>query len=97
MRDESTQKLALNQAIIARANAMSWPLVLGHPVCGDAVYRGKLGLPPIADASGAPRLALHAAELGFVHPASSEAMHWDMPLPEDLRELVARLRKRDHA
>ena len=65
---------------------------LGHPVCGDKVYRGKSGLPPIADESGAPRLALHAAELGFVHPVTGEAMHWEMPLPDDLRHLVERLR-----
>jgi 23S rRNA pseudouridine1911/1915/1917 synthase len=66
---------------------------LGHPVCGDAVYRGKVGLPPIPDTSGAPRLALHAAELGFDHPVSGEAMHWEMPLPDDLRAFVERLRR----
>jgi 23S rRNA pseudouridine1911/1915/1917 synthase len=65
---------------------------LGHPVCGDKVYRGKFGLPPIADASGAPRLALHATELGFAHPVTAEPMHWEMPLPPDLREFGDRLR-----
>jgi 23S rRNA pseudouridine1911/1915/1917 synthase len=65
---------------------------LGHPVCGDAVYRGKVGV-TIPDASGAPRLALHATELGFAHPATGEAMHWEMPLPPDLREFIARLRQ----
>jgi 23S rRNA pseudouridine1911/1915/1917 synthase len=65
---------------------------LGHPVCGDKVYRSKLGEAPATDRSGAPRLALHAAELGFAHPVTGEEMHWDMPLPPDLRELVERLR-----
>ncbi|MCC6420232.1 MAG: RluA family pseudouridine synthase [Gemmataceae bacterium] len=65
---------------------------LGHPVCGDRVYRGKLGLSPIEDESGAPRLALHAAELGFVHPATGAKMGWAMPLPDDLQEFLARLR-----
>jgi 23S rRNA pseudouridine1911/1915/1917 synthase len=65
---------------------------LGHPVCGDKVYRGPLGMPPVEDNSGAPRLCLHAAELGFVHPASGEAMHWSMELPPDLTALVERLR-----
>lgn len=65
---------------------------LGHPVCGDPVYRGKLGLPPIADTSGAPRLALHAAELGFTHPVTGEALHWEMPLPVDLQAFLERLR-----
>lgn len=65
---------------------------LGHPVCGDKVYRGKLGSPPIVDAGGAPRLALHAAELGFIHPVTQESLHWDMPLPPDLTDLLDRLR-----
>jgi 23S rRNA pseudouridine1911/1915/1917 synthase len=66
---------------------------LGHPVCGDAVYRGKVGMPAVPDNSGAPRLALHAAELGFTHPTSGEEMHWEMPLPADLREFVDRLKR----
>jgi 23S rRNA pseudouridine1911/1915/1917 synthase len=66
---------------------------LGHPVCGDRVYRGKIGLPPIADDSGAPRLALHATALGFTHPVSGEEMHWEMPLPTDLREFIKQLRQ----
>jgi 23S rRNA pseudouridine1911/1915/1917 synthase len=64
---------------------------LGHPVCGDKVYRGKLGMAPIADMSDAPRLALHATELGFTHPTTGEDMHWEMPLPEDLREFLQRI------
>jgi 23S rRNA pseudouridine1911/1915/1917 synthase len=64
---------------------------LGHPVSGDAVYRGKAGS-PVADNSGAPRLALHATELGFTHPATGEEMHWEMPLPDDLRTFLERLR-----
>jgi 23S rRNA pseudouridine1911/1915/1917 synthase len=66
---------------------------LGHPVCGELVYRGKVGMPPISDTSDAPRLALHATELGFAHPITGEAMHWEMPLPADLRDLVERLRR----
>jgi 23S rRNA pseudouridine1911/1915/1917 synthase len=65
---------------------------LGRPVCGDKVYRGKFGLPPVPDHSGAARLALHAAELGFTHPATGAPLHWEMPLPQDLRELLGRLR-----
>jgi 23S rRNA pseudouridine1911/1915/1917 synthase len=66
---------------------------LGHPVCGDKVYHHlpSGGMRP--DDSGAPRLALHAAELGFRHPATGEEMHWKMPLPADLEEFLARLRK----
>lgn len=57
----------------------------GHPLCGDAVYRrprrGDVDLP---DTSRAPRLALHAAELGFVHPVSQEALLFRSPVPPDL-------------
>jgi 23S rRNA pseudouridine1911/1915/1917 synthase len=64
----------------------------GHPVCGDRVYRGPLHQGPILDSSGAPRLFLHAAELGFEHPVTTEKMHWDMPLPLELRATLERLR-----
>ncbi|MCI0458898.1 MAG: RluA family pseudouridine synthase [Gemmataceae bacterium] len=65
---------------------------LGHPICGDKVYRGRLGQPPLPDESNAPRLALHAAELGFQHPLTGARMHWAMPLPNDLQQFVVRLR-----
>jgi 23S rRNA pseudouridine1911/1915/1917 synthase len=66
---------------------------LGHPVCGDKVYGRGPGEGPRPDASGAPRLALHAAELGFVHPTTGERLHWTMPLPPDLEAFVRRLRE----
>jgi 23S rRNA pseudouridine1911/1915/1917 synthase len=69
---------------------------LGHPICGEKVYnrspRGKV----IEDTSGAPRLALHAAELGFVHPVSGDAMHWEMELPMDLKDFFQGLRSQSH-
>lgn len=60
----------------------------GHPVVGDRVYiRGYRGtLVP------APRLMLHAAELGFVHPATSEDMRWESELPRDMQEVLLSLR-----
>lgn len=64
----------------------------GHPVCGDKVYVKKLNGEIFADASAAPRLALHATELGFEHPASGERLHWTMPLPADFEKLLARLK-----
>jgi 23S rRNA pseudouridine1911/1915/1917 synthase len=65
---------------------------LGHPVCGDKVYRGRPAASPQPDSSGAPRLALHAAELGFRHPLTGETMLWSMPLPADLQNFLERLR-----
>jgi 23S rRNA pseudouridine1911/1915/1917 synthase len=65
---------------------------LGHPVCGEKVYNRKLDGASIEDKSGAPRLALHAAELGFEQPVSGKSMHWSMPLPVDLKSFLSRLR-----
>lgn len=64
----------------------------GHPVCGDKDYRGPLGQKPIVDRSGAPRLALHAAELGFEHPLTGEPLHFETRLPRDLADFLRRLR-----
>lgn len=64
----------------------------GHPVCGDKVYVKRFGGEVFDDKSEAPRLALHAIELGFTHPATGAEMHWSMPLPADLQKFVERLR-----
>ena len=64
----------------------------GHPICGERVYHQPLFDKPLADKSGAPRVALHAAELGFVHPITGEKMHFEMPPPKDLQQFVERLR-----
>jgi 23S rRNA pseudouridine1911/1915/1917 synthase len=66
---------------------------LGHPVCGEKVYNRKAGEDAAPDNSGAPRLALHAAELGFAHPVTGEALRWEMALPKDLCHFVEKLRK----
>jgi 23S rRNA pseudouridine1911/1915/1917 synthase len=68
----------------------------GHPVCGERVYNRKVGEPARPDASGAPRLALHAAELGFDHPATGASVHWETPLPADLQAFLDRLRTGRH-
>jgi len=65
----------------------------GHPLCGEKVYRQPLFKKPIPDRSGAPRTALHAAELGFTHPITGEEMKFAMPLPDDLKKFLDRLRK----
>ncbi len=65
---------------------------LGHPVCGEKVYDRKAGEAPRKDKSGAPRLALHATELGFVHPTTGQTLHWTMPPPADLEAFLNHLR-----
>lgn len=66
---------------------------LGHMVCGEKVYCQPLQGKTRIDKSGAPRLALHAAELGLVHPITGEKLHFTMPLPRDLAEFLDRLRR----
>ena len=66
----------------------------GHLVCGDVKYRQPFAAAAINDVSGAPRLALHASELGFVHPLSQEEVFFTMPLPLDLERFVQRLSRR---
>jgi 23S rRNA pseudouridine1911/1915/1917 synthase len=69
---------------------------LGHPLCGEKVYNRPLGGKPIRDKSRAPRLALHAAELGFVHPATGRQMRFNCPWPRDLAQFLEQLRSRSH-
>ncbi|MEN6449171.1 MAG: RluA family pseudouridine synthase [Thermoguttaceae bacterium] len=64
----------------------------GHPLCGEKVYDKPLFQRPTVDKSGAPRLALAAVELGFVHPVTGELVHFETPLPRDLAEFIDRLR-----
>ncbi len=60
----------------------------GHPIVGERVYvRGWPG-----EQIPAPRLMLHAAELGFVHPATEEDVKWTMDPPKDFAETLTRLR-----
>jgi 23S rRNA pseudouridine1911/1915/1917 synthase len=73
-------------------------LSLHHPVVGDTRYAGERwrGVPdPIKRKAlrELPRLALHAAALGFRHPDRGEPMQFRSPLPEDLLALAAVLRK----
>jgi 23S rRNA pseudouridine1911/1915/1917 synthase len=57
---------------------------IGHPLCGDVKYRGAFGAKPVEDNSGATRLALHAAELGFRHPGTGETLSWQLPWPAEI-------------
>lgn len=71
----------------------------GHPLVGERVYirnreeeKSKPGLRRAAPAIPSPRMMLHAAELGFVHPATNQEMKWTSPLPADIEEMLAFLR-----
>ncbi len=60
---------------------------LGHPVLGDSLYGD-----PKHDPTPVPRLALHAAHLGFNHPANQNPVQFDAPLPPDLQGITTVLR-----
>lgn len=66
----------------------------GHMLCGEKLYRHALGGPPRHDPSEAPRHALHAFELGFVHPATGRRLHFTSDWPEDLASWLSRLREK---
>jgi 23S rRNA pseudouridine1911/1915/1917 synthase len=80
----------------------------GHPVCGEKVYGRRPGaagsasvsLPsPLAGdwpgvrGSPAPRLALHAAELGFLHPITGKPLRFQSPLPNELANFWRHLKQ----
>jgi len=66
---------------------------IGHALLGDPVYgRTPKPLRPLLDSLGFARQALHAAELGFVHPASGETLRFGSSLPQDMAELIDQLR-----
>ncbi len=62
---------------------------LGHPVAGDRAHGGETSRTFLPRA---PRLALHAQILGFVHPVTGEKVRWERPVPEELASWIARLR-----
>jgi 23S rRNA pseudouridine1911/1915/1917 synthase len=66
---------------------------LGHMLCGEKTYTHKLGQPPTRDSSAAPRQALHAAVLGFVHPISGEPLAFRTKFPRELQDWLTRLKK----
>jgi len=66
---------------------------IGHSLLGDPVYgRTPSSLRPLLDRLGFHRQALHAAELGFVHPVTGETVHFRSVISEDMMTLIKELR-----
>jgi 23S rRNA pseudouridine1911/1915/1917 synthase len=75
---------------------------IGHPLFGDSAYGGDKILKgttftkykQFVDNCFAlmPRQALHAFILGFEHPTTHKMMHFESPMPEDMREVVSKWR-----
>jgi 23S rRNA pseudouridine1911/1915/1917 synthase len=63
---------------------------IGHPLVGDPTYGMRRADLPAPLASFA-RQALHARALVLAHPSTGAPMHWEAPLPRDLRELIEAL------
>ncbi len=62
---------------------------IGHALTGDPVYgRTPPALRPLLKRLDFTRQALHAAELGFVHPATGERVDFTSNLPPDMQELI---------
>lgn len=70
-----------------------------HPLVGDPAYGGRLRLPKgtteeLRQALAAfSRQALHARRLTLEHPETGETLSWEVPLPEDMVQLIEALRK----
>lgn len=67
---------------------------LGYPLVGDPTYGGHFREPPgtateLSEALRSfPRQALHAKALSFVHPQTDDEVSFEVPLPEDMVNLL---------
>ena len=64
---------------------------IGHPIIGDQTYSRCKKLP--IKLSGQ---ALHAFELGLIHPITLEKMKFTAPLPEDFERLLKVLQPKNN-
>jgi 23S rRNA pseudouridine1911/1915/1917 synthase len=55
----------------------------GHPICGDSVYGQS--------SSYISHQALHAGRISFLQPRTLAPLHFEVPLPTDMLNLLARL------
>lgn len=63
---------------------------IGHPLLGDPVYgRSRPEHRAILQRLDFKRQALHAAELGFIHPVSRETLHFESEMPDDMQQLFS--------
>lgn len=75
---------------------MTW---IGHPLIGDKLYvleHEEKGMDSSGDGTGTieewiGRQALHASELGFIHPLTGKELLFEAPMPEDMERLRHRL------
>ncbi len=70
-----------------------------HPIVGDQTYGLKRPLKLFDDMlplkeiiSRVPRQMLHAWQLGFRHPKTSENLQFEAPLPDDMADLIDKIK-----
>ncbi|MDP3758466.1 MAG: RluA family pseudouridine synthase [Candidatus Daviesbacteria bacterium] len=63
---------------------------IDHSVVSDEKYGGRKV--SRLDKRWCPRIFLHAAKIGFKHPATGEWMELESPLPEDLKKALDNLK-----
>ncbi|MEO9209640.1 MAG: RluA family pseudouridine synthase [Ginsengibacter sp.] len=76
---------------------------IGHPLFNDITYGGDRIVKGTVFTkykqfvdncfSLCPRMALHAQELGFIHPTTGKEMKFESPLPEDISSVLEKWRK----
>ena len=65
---------------------------IGHPLLGVPVYgRNRPVHRELLKRLGFARQALHAAELGFVHPVTKDRLSFQSGMPSDMQELFTAL------
>jgi len=65
---------------------------IGHPLLGDPTYgRTRMAHRELLKSLGFERQALHAAELGFIHPVTLQALSFKSAVPSDMQELLSAL------
>ena len=77
--------------------------LVGHPLFGDMTYGGDKIVKGTVHAKYKqfvdncfkilPRQALHARELGFIHPTTKKEIRFESPIPDDMQEVIDRWRK----
>lgn len=71
------------------------------PLTGDPMYSGRFQMPKDCGAElekvlrRFKRQALHAEKLGLIHPRTGEYCEWQLPVPDDMQELLSALRVND--
>jgi 23S rRNA pseudouridine1911/1915/1917 synthase len=66
---------------------------IGHPLIGDSTYSNRQKSYYIGpNQSKFERQALHAAELGFIHPITGNKLLFECNIPADMQDLLSQLR-----